>query len=66
MKNNFQAQLKKVRVRNGSGEIFYTYSHWEPNEIDGVVFTPVVKTMPSNDKTQVMHYLRKDSLETVK
>lgn len=66
MKNNLKPQLKKVRVRNGSGDIFYTYNHWETNEIDGVVFVPVVKQMPSQDKTQQLHYLRKDSLETVK
>ena len=58
--------LKKVRIRNGDGTIFYTYSSWETNEIDGVVFVPVVKQMPSQDKTQQLHYLRKDSLETVK
>ena len=69
MKNSkpqFKPVLKKYRVRNGSGEIFYTYTNWEPNEIDGVTFLPVVKSMPSQSKTQQLHYLRKDSLEAVK
>ena len=58
-------QLKKVRIRNGDGTVYYTYTHWSPNEIDGVNYTPVTKSMPSNSKTQALHYLRKDSLETV-
>ena len=65
-KQQFKPVLKKYRVRNGSGEIFYTYSNWETNEIDGVTFLPVVKSMPSQSKTQQLHYLRKDSLEAVK
>ena len=56
----------KVKVRNGDGTIFYTYSHWQPNEIDGVKYTPVTKFMPSNDRTQQLHYLRKDTLEYIK
>jgi hypothetical protein len=65
-KTQLKSVLKKYRVRNGSGEIFYTYTNWEPNEIDGVTFLPVVKSMPSQSKTQQLHYLRKDSLEAVK
>jgi hypothetical protein len=65
-KTQLKSVLKKYRVRNGSGEIFYTYSNWETNEIDGVIFLPVVKSMPSQSKTQQLHYLRKDSLEAVK
>jgi hypothetical protein len=59
--------LKKVRARNGT-DIFYTYSNWSTNEIDGVTFIPVVKSNPEIEKgqTQVLHYMRKDTLEYVK
>jgi hypothetical protein len=57
--------LKKVRSKTNS-DIFYTYSHWKPNEIDGVTFIPVVKFLPTNSETQVVHYMRKDNLEYVK
>jgi hypothetical protein len=67
MKNTkIKPVLKKFRVRNGSGDIFYTYTHWAPHEIDGVTFIPVTKSVPSQTKTQQLHYLRKDSLESVK
>jgi hypothetical protein len=69
MKNSkppIKPTLKKFRVRNGSGDIFYTYTNWAPHEIDGVTFIPVTKTVPSQTKTQQLHYLRKDSLESVK
>lgn len=65
-KPHLKPVLKKYRVRNGSGEIYYTYTHWEPNEIEGITFLPVTKSMPSQDRTQQLHYLRKDSLESVK
>jgi hypothetical protein len=65
-KPHLKPVLKKYRVRNGSGEIYYTYTHWEPNEIEGVTFLPVTKSMPSQDRTQQLHYLRKDSLEAIK
>jgi len=65
-KTQLKSVLKKYRVRNGSGEIYYTYTHWEPNEIEGVTFLAVTKSMPSQDRTQQLHYLRKDSLEAVK
>jgi predicted RND superfamily exporter protein len=35
-------------------------------EIDGVEFVAGVKSQPSQELTQVIHYLRKDSLELVK
>lgn len=65
-KPHLKPVLKKYRVRNGSGEIYYTYTHWEPNEIEGVTFLPVTKSMPSQDRTQQLHYLRKDCLEAIK
>lgn len=57
--------LKKVRAKNGT-DIFYTYSNWKTNEIDGVTFIPVVKNYPSHSETQVVHYMRKDTMEYVK
>ena len=62
---NGKAILKKVRSKTNS-DIYYTYSNWSTNEIDGITFIPVVKSMPSHSKTQQLHYLRKDSLEAVK
>jgi hypothetical protein len=56
--------LKKVRSYTNQ-DIYYTFSHWEPKEIEGVKFIPVVKNPPSNH-TQTIHYMRKDSLEYVK
>jgi len=60
-----KAILKKVRARNGT-DIFYTYSNWATNEIDGVTFLPVVKEIPDPKKNQVVHYMRKDNMEYVK
>lgn len=57
--------LKKVKSKTNS-DLYYTYSHWEPNEIDGALFIPVVKQEPSHHKTQTILYLRKDSIEYVK
>ena len=57
--------LKTYRVRNGT-ETYYTYSHWDSKEIDGVEFLAVCKQYPSQDKTQMLHYVRKDSLELIK
>jgi len=56
--------LKKVRSKTNS-DIYYTYSNWATNEIDGITFIPVVKTVPDGS-TQVIHYMRKDNLEYVK
>lgn len=47
-------------------EIYYTFPHWEPKEVDGVSFLAVCKFEPTNDRTQQLHYIRKDSLERVK
>jgi hypothetical protein len=56
--------LKKVRSKTNS-DIYYTYSNWATNEIDGITFIPVVKSIPSGE-TQVIHYMRKDNMEYVK
>jgi hypothetical protein len=61
-----QPKLQKVRSRLNQTEVYYTYSHWDLKEIDGVKFIPVVKTVPSNEKTQQIHYMRKDNMEYVK
>jgi hypothetical protein len=56
----------KLRNKVSVTDIYYTYQHWTPREIDGVTFLPVVKTEPSHSKTQQLHYMRKDSLEKIK
>ena len=63
--NQFNAKPQKVRVL-ANGEIYYTFKHWETKEIDGVTFIGVNKFEPSQDRTQVIYYLRKDTLEYVK
>jgi len=60
-----KAILKKVRSKTNS-DIYYTYSNWATNEIDGVTFIPVVKSLPDPKKQQVIHYMRKDNMEYVK
>ena len=60
-----KSTLKKVRAKNGT-DIFYTYSHWPIEEIDGQKFIAVVKQMPDPNKNQVVHYMKKDSMENVK
>ena len=59
---------KPIKLRNAlhQSEVYYTFSHWTPKEIDGVLFLPVVKQPPSQSYTQVIHYMRKDSLEKIK
>jgi hypothetical protein len=56
----------KLRNKISVTDIYYTYQHWAPREIDGVTFLPVVKTEPNHAKTQQLHYMRKDSLEKIK
>jgi hypothetical protein len=65
MKKQNNSILKKVRVRTNQ-EIYYTYSHWPTKEIDGIEFIAVTKQAPSNQQTQSVHLMRKDSLEYVK
>ena len=65
MKHKKEPVLQKVRVKNG-GDIYYTYSHWDTKEIDGVVFVGVNKQMPNNSITQNIHWMRKDWLEYIK
>jgi hypothetical protein len=57
--------IKKVRAINGT-DIFYTYSNWPIETIDGIEFIPVVKQMPDPKKNQVIHYMKKDIMEYVK
>jgi len=59
-----KAVLKKVRSKMNQ-DIYYTYSNWASNEIEGITFIPVVKSIPSSE-TQEIHYMRKDNLEYVK
>ena len=55
----------KMRVI-ATKEIYYTFPHWKSNFVDGVEFLPVNKFEPSQDRTQTIYYVRKDSLEKVK
>ena len=57
--------LKKVRSKTNQ-DIYYTYSNWTTNEIDGVIFIPVVKSLPDPKKNQVVHYMKKDNMEFIK
>lgn len=65
---NSKVSQKPIKLRNkfSPTEIYYTFSHWEPREIEGVQFIPVHKMMPVQSITQPIHYMRKDSLEKVK
>ena len=52
----------KVRVIS-SKEEFYTFKSWPEKTIEGTTFIGVNKFVPTQDKTQIMYWLRKDSLE---
>ena len=60
-----KAILKKVRSKTNQ-DIYYTYSNWTTNEIEGITFIPVVKEVPNPNKNQVIFYMRKDNVEYVK
>jgi hypothetical protein len=47
-------------------ELVYTFPKWPTKEIDGVKFISVVKRKPSQDLTQVTHFMRLDALQLVK
>lgn len=55
----------KVRVKS-SQEVFYTFKHWTPEDIDGVEFIHVCKFPPRPDLTQQLYKMRKDSFEFIK
>lgn len=63
---NSKVSQKPIKLRNkfSPTEIYYTFSHWENREIDGVLFIPLVKNL--HHTQQPIHYMRKDSLERVK
>ena len=56
----------KLRNRFTVTDIYYTFTHWHPKEIEGVTFLPVVKKEPSHTESQIVHFMRKDSLEKTK
>ena len=58
-------KIRKVKPINGT-DIYYTYSNWPIEEINGEDFIPVVKQKPSNDLQQKVHYMKKDTMEYVK
>lgn len=64
--NKSQSKLIKLRNIVSPTEIYYTFSDWPVKEIDGVTFLAVNKSDPSQNKTQQIHFVRKDSLEKVK
>jgi len=63
--NNDESHVYFICDLDGT-DIFYTYSNWPIEEIDGEKFIPVVKQMPDPKKNQVVHYMKKDSMEYVK
>jgi hypothetical protein len=65
MKTLTKPKLQKVRVK-ANQDVYYTFSDWPTKEIEGVLFIGVNKFMPSPDKTQTLHWMRKDSLEYIK
>lgn len=66
MKNNRKkpGELRTVRNRLNVSEVYYTYTHWELKEIDGIQFIPVVKFLDPK-RTQTLHYVKKDNMEYV-
>ena len=62
---NTKNQPIKLRNRVNLTDVYYTLSQWPSKEIDGVLFLPVVRNYPSDQK-QPIHYVRKDSLEKTK
>lgn len=56
----------KLCNRLNPSESYWTYSSWETNFVDGVEFLPVTRFEPSQQRTQQLYYVRKDSLEKVK
>ena len=58
---------KPIKYRNkvNPNEIYLSFSHWTPQNVDGAEFLAVVKSEPSNHQTQVVHYILKSSLEKV-
>jgi hypothetical protein len=67
-KRNTKSFVSKVRPLGNLTDTYYTSSSWKPKTIDGVEFVSVVKLNPIEFpmKTQTVHWMRKDNLETVK
>ena len=59
---------KPIKLRNklSPTEIYYTIGPWPSKQIDGVEFIAVTKMPPTQEATQQLHFMRKDSLERVK
>lgn len=64
-KPNKTPVVKQVRSRMNT-DTYYTLSTWEPKDIDGVLFLPVVRKYPEKNLKQPVFYMRKDNLEYVK
>jgi hypothetical protein len=67
-KKKVKTFVSKVRPLGNLTDIYYTSSGWNSKTIDGVEFISVVKLNPTEFpmKTQAIHWMRKDNLETVK
>ena len=67
MKNNRKppGKLRKVRSKTNT-DIYYTFENWDPQEIEGITFIPVVKDVPNDLKLQQIFYMRKENLEFIK
>lgn len=66
MNHKIKPKLLKLRAKNGGTDIFYSYTNWTMNIIDGEEYYPVVKSMPNHEDTQVVHYMKKVNMEIVK
>ena len=65
MKNS---TLKPIKLRSllRPTEFYWTFPEWGANSVDGIDFLPVTRFEPSQERTQQLYYVRKDSLEKVK
>lgn len=57
--------LVKMRNRLTLDE-YYTSPQWKTKEIDGVVFMPVLKSLPGEKTQPSPFWMKKESLEKVK
>jgi hypothetical protein len=57
-----QLQVRKVRNKLNPDDIYYTYLG-EIKEIDGIPFIPVFKNVGMRD---MIHWMRKDTMEVIK
>jgi hypothetical protein len=56
-------ELIELRLKNNISQIYWTYSSWKEEEIDGEMFTPVTKFMPHTEKITELYYVKTSNLE---